>query len=263
MNTTTNEKYDLHFHTMISRKLPFSHDHLHAMIDSARRKAIRTVALTDHIESPDYETVHRYVRNTFDTIDGGYDADGVWIVPGAEVETADDVHVLFLGEQPNLAELHSRLRPDIRAGRFPSVKELLQMSRPLSLLTVWAHPFRFVGASRDHALTDILDEELIGEFDAIDFNAEDLSLCRNEMESLLRRAAAYHSLPLVGGSDAHHPSQVGSVFNFCAERASSIGDLLRMIKRGSMEPRCAPTLAEQVARATEFKRRKLTEAFPG
>lgn len=260
MDTISSEKYDLHFHTMVSRRLPFSQDHLNSMIKQAEAQGIRAIALTDHIESADYRTVHRYLQDTFNRIEGGYDAFGVRLLAAAEVETSQGVHALFIGPQSELEELHQRLSPDIRVGRFPTVKVLFEMSAPLSLLTIWAHPFRFVGSRRDGALTDLLEEELISEFDAIDYNAKDLYLYGDEMDSLLRRVAKRQGLPLVGGSDAHHPSQVGSVFNTCTERASTLDDLLYRIETGSMQPHRAPTLSEQVARATEFKRRMLMEA---
>ena len=263
MDSTNTEKCDLHFHTMISRKLPFSEYHLNSMIGEARDQGIRMVAFTDHIESADYRTVHRYLGDTFDCVDGGYDAFGVRVVPGAEVETSQDVHVLFLGQQTELDELHQRLSPDIRAERFPTVRRLFEMSESLKLLTVWAHPFRFVGVANHYTLSDLLAEELIAEFDAVDFNAKDLYLYGDAMEALLRRAADQLGLPLVAGSDAHHPSQVGSVFNACAERVPSIAGLLHRIETGALEPQSAPNLSERVARATDFKRRALMEASIG
>ncbi|MFP4212414.1 MAG: PHP domain-containing protein, partial [Alkalispirochaeta sp.] len=215
MNARNNQRVDLHFHTMLSRKLPFSAEHLHAMLDEAAAAGIETIAVTDHIESPDYQAVRTYLADSYPVSGDGFDVAGVNVLTGAEVETSQDVHVLLYGKNVELDEMHRRMLPLIRRNRYPTVEELFSLSRSLDLLKVWAHPFRFVGGNHTPSLAGILDDSLVDGFDAIDLNAKDLFLHGIEMFDLVLDAAGERGLPVIGGSDAHHPSPIGSVYNEC------------------------------------------------
>jgi predicted metal-dependent phosphoesterase TrpH len=256
-------KFDLHFHTMISRQLPFSEAHLRQMLDGAMSNGIGTIAITDHIESADYGTVRSYMRKTFSFNRGGYDVRGLRVFPGTEVQTSEDIHVLFLGAEEELDELHRRMEPMIRSGHYPSLRELFSRSGTLELLTIWAHPFRETGTDGARSLRDLADEEDIPHFDAIDLNAKDIYLYGEQMAAHVRTAAAEEGLPVVGGSDAHHPSQVGSVYNSCERPVVTFEDLRDAIKAGAFRPHVCRELQSKVAEAQQFKERVLEEALPG
>jgi histidinol phosphatase-like PHP family hydrolase len=256
-------RFDLHFHTMISRQLPFSEAHLLQMLDGAVSNGIGTIAITDHIESADYGTVRGYMRRTFRFEQGGYDVRGLRVFPGTEVQTSEDIHVLFLGLEEKLDELHHRMEPMIRSGHYPSLKELFSRSASLELLTMWAHPFRETGTDGARSLRDLADEEDLPHFDAVDLNAKDIYLHGELMVSHVRTAAAERGLPVVGGSDAHHPSQVGSVYNSCERPVVTFEELRDAIKAGALKPHMSRHLQSKVADAQQFKERVLEEALPG
>ncbi|MFP4431705.1 MAG: PHP-associated domain-containing protein [Spirochaetaceae bacterium] len=256
-------KLDLHFHTMISRQLPFSEDHLLQMLDGAVSNGIGTIAITDHIESADYGTVRSYMRRTFPFTQGGYDVRGLRVFPGTEVQTSEGIHVLFLGLEEELDELHRRMEPMIQTGYYPSLRELFARSSSLELLTVWAHPFRETGTDGVRFLRDLADEEDLPHFDALDLNAKDIYLHGEQMVSHVQTAAVGQGLPVVGGSDAHHPSQVGSVYNSCERPVVTFEELRAAIEAGALTPHVSRELQSKVAEAQEFKKRVLEEALPG
>ncbi|MFP4211349.1 MAG: PHP-associated domain-containing protein, partial [Alkalispirochaeta sp.] len=138
--------------------------------------------------------------------------------------------------------------------------ELFSLSRSLDLLKVWAHPFRFVGRDHTRSLTGILDESLVDGFDAIDLNAKDLFLHGIEMIDLVLDTADERGLPVIGGSDAHHPSQIGSVYNECDGSITSYAALRDAIISGSLTPRHSEQLREKVEAAERYKATVLEKA---
>jgi hypothetical protein len=187
---------DLHFHSMLSRRLPFDQDHFLSLLRAARERRVDSIVLTDHIDSRDFVVVRRYLSERHLPEGDFYRVEGIRLFPGTEVETVDGAHVLIVGAYPELEALHERLEPIHVGGSFASVSTLLATVADLNVLTIWAHPFRFVGITdMSEPNSGPLSDEIARSFDAIDLNAKDIYLYGREMINHVYRAAERWELP--------------------------------------------------------------------
>lgn len=106
-------------------------------------------------------------------------------IPGIEVSTADG-HVLVVGPDPP-----SRTVP----GEWTAT-ETVERAHDRGCAAILAHPFRGSQARDSGA-----------DFDAVELNGKN-----PEHVERTRRLAARLDLPLVGGSDAHYPVEIGRAY---------------------------------------------------
>lgn len=123
-------------------------------------------------------TNHDYYRSFLD-------AAGAELIPGIEVTTTHG-HVLVVGPDPP-----TRTEP----GEF-SPEEVVERAHDRGCAAIIAHPFR--NSTVRH--TDL-------DFDAVELNGK-----TPQTWWRAREVAAKSDLPLVGGSDAHYPFEVGRAY---------------------------------------------------
>ena len=123
-------------------------------------------------------TNHDYYRS----FSGGA---GTPLIPGIEVTTTRG-HVLVVGPNPPMETEPGELSP----------AETVDLAHDRGCAAIIAHPFR--NSTVRH--TDL-------DFDAVELNGK---TPRTWWRA--REVAAKHELPLVGGSDAHYPFEVGRAF---------------------------------------------------
>lgn len=171
---------DLHMHTLHSKdSLSKPED----ILARAIKAGLHAIAITDH-----------------DEIDGAFETAGLakgkrlplQVIIGEEVGTDEgDLLVYFLKK---------RIAPGKLATALAEVKRQ-------GAVCCAAHPYDF---ARHGIALEKLPAHLIGKINAIEaFNA------RVSMQSQNARAADFahsHSKPVLAGSDAHHPSEVGAAY---------------------------------------------------
>ncbi|WP_321167844.1 PHP domain-containing protein [Halobaculum saliterrae] len=106
-------------------------------------------------------------------------------VPGIEVSTTRG-HVVIVGANPPARTTPGEHTPE----------EAVALAHERGCAAILAHPFRGSMARRSGA-----------DFDAVEINGKN-----PEHESRTRRLAERLDLPLVGGSDAHYPVEVGRAY---------------------------------------------------
>ena len=111
--------------------------------------------------------------------------EGVTAIPGIEVSTTDG-HVLVVGPNPPTETEPESLTPG----------ETVDLARERGCATVLAHPFRDSSARHSDAA-----------FDAVEINGK-----HPHTWDRVQRLAERRDLPVVGGSDAHYPVEVGRVY---------------------------------------------------
>jgi len=126
-------------------------------------------------------TNHDYYR-AFDL--GGSGAFAATI-PGVEVTTTHG-HVLVVGPDPPRRTDPGELTPE----------ETVELAHDRGCAAIVAHPYR-------NSTVRSVDAD----FDAIEINGK-----HPRTEEWVRRLAETHDLPLVGGSDAHYPIEVGRAY---------------------------------------------------
>ncbi|WP_290810485.1 PHP domain-containing protein [Halovivax sp.] len=115
-----------------------------------------------------------------------FGSDGVATIPGIEI-TTDRGHVLVVGPDPPARTEPGTLTP----------AEAVELAHDRGCAAIVAHPFR------NSTVRDVSDVP----FDAIEVNGK-----HPRSRPLVEQLAAERDLPLVGGSDAHFPFEVGRAF---------------------------------------------------
>lgn len=202
---------DLHAHTR------FFHGHERAaayfdpvgvrlLAGAARWRGLDAVALTNH----DY-------YRTFD-LDSGVSGSGASgsksrfavTIPGIEITTTHG-HVLVVGPDPPQKTERGELTPT----------EAVELAHDRGCVAIIAHPYRNSTVRNVEA-----------EFDAIEINGK-----HPRTEEWVRRLADTHDLPLVGGSDAHYPVEVGRAFTRIEAEECTPESVVEAIQDNRVEPR--------------------------
>ncbi len=175
---------DLHTHTRFFH----GHDRLGERFDPlgyralswvARRRGLDAVALTNHDYYRPLGTVAGVGTESSSPTDGTTDP---VTVPGIEISTTHG-HVLVVGPDPPARTEPGSLSP----------REAVALAHDRGCAAIIAHPYRNSTVQE----TDV-------EFDAIEVNGK-----HPWTWSLVEEIASDRDLPLVGGSDAHYPVEVG------------------------------------------------------
>ncbi|WP_162224541.1 CehA/McbA family metallohydrolase [Halorussus amylolyticus] len=195
---------DLHAHTRFFH----GHDDLAAYYDpvgvrllaaAARARGLDAVALTNH----DY-------YRAFDLGDPETEIGYAATIPGVEVTTTHG-HVLVVGPDPPRRTEPGELTPE----------ETVELAHDRDCAAIIAHPYRNSTVRN----TDV-------EFDAIEINGK-----HPRTEEWVRRLAENHALPLVGGSDAHYPVEVGRAYTRIDAEVFTPEAVVEAIRDGRVEPR--------------------------
>lgn len=138
-----------------------------------------------------------------------YDPDGVLALPGVEISTTRG-HVLAVGPDPP-----SRTGPGALSPR-----EAVVIARERGCAAVLPHPYRR-GSVRE---TD-------ARFDAVELNGKHV-----DTHDRARDLAARRDLPLVGGSDAHYPFEVGRAYTRVDADELTAESLVAAVREERVEP---------------------------
>ena len=138
-----------------------------------------------------------------------YDRDGVTVVPGIEVSTTDG-HVVVVGPDPPSRTVTAELTP----------AETVDLAHDRGCAAIIAHPYR--NSTVRHADAP---------FDAIEVNGK-----HPRTREWVERLAADHDLPMVGGSDAHYPVEVGRAYTRVDADEPTPEGIVEAIRDGRVEP---------------------------
>ena len=130
---------------------------------------------------------------------------GLPTVPGIEVSTTRG-HVVVVGPDPPRQTTPDRLSPG----------ELVDRAHERDCAAILAHPFR-KGTARDSD----------ADFDAVELNGKN-----PEHDVRTMRLADQRELPLVGGSDAHYPVEVGRAYTAVEADSLAPADVAAAIRAG-------------------------------
>jgi predicted metal-dependent phosphoesterase TrpH len=160
---------DLHCHTSVSHDSPAKIENI---ISFAKKRGVDVIAVTDHNKA--YK--------------GPLLINGVHIIPGSEIITADDEHILAYF-----------IREDIQAG-LP-FKEVVSRVHQQGGFASWAHPMRRGAFQKEEAKERMLLVDCIESGNSMDIE---------ENRTIITKTCDYFSLIKTGGSDTHIEGQVGT-----------------------------------------------------
>ncbi|WP_254545913.1 PHP-associated domain-containing protein [Halomarina pelagica] len=147
--------------------------------------------------------------------------DPVVRVPGIEVTTTRG-HVLVVGPDPPRFTRPERLTPE----------ETVALAHDRDCAAIIAHPYR-----------NSTVREVDAPFDAIEVNGK-----HPRTERWVRQLADDHGLPLVGGSDAHYPVEVGRAYTRVDAEELTPENVVAAIREGRVEPRVGTHLTDRLVR---------------
>ncbi|MFC4447924.1 CehA/McbA family metallohydrolase [Halorussus aquaticus] len=160
-------------------------------------------------------TNHDYYRE-FDLGDESFS-----LLPGIEVTTTKG-HVLVVGPDPPERTPQGELTPE----------QAVEMAHERGCAAIVAHPFR-----------NSTVREADADFDAIEVNGKG-----TDPAEWVERLARDRGLPLVGGSDAHYPVEVGRAYTRVETDELTPESVAAAIRDGRVEPRVDRSPSQQVLR---------------
>jgi predicted metal-dependent phosphoesterase TrpH len=198
-------RIDLHVHSFFSADGVSRPEDL---IAAARAAGLNGFAITDHntCDAVDYMISHGLMRAD------GQPVDGMLVIPGIEVTTADG-HLLCLG-----CILPSSLKG------MPSA-EVCRLAQEAGGLAVAPHPYDLFRAGIRESVLDVLPLDGLEVFNAA------TTLKRHN-----RKAYDYaqkRGLPMTAGSDAHHAGAVGVACTIVETDDFSVRGVLEALRRGT------------------------------
>jgi predicted metal-dependent phosphoesterase TrpH len=194
---------DLHAHTRFFH----GHERAAAHFDPV---GVRLLAGVAHWRGLDGValTNHDYYR-AFD-LGGGGESDWFAVtIPGIEITTTQG-HVLVVGPDPPRRTEPGELTPE----------EAVELAHDRGCAAIVAHPYRNSTVRNVEA-----------EFDAIEVNGK-----HPRTEEWVKRLADNHGLPMVGGSDAHYPIEVGRAYTRIDADELTPEAVVQAIRDGRVEP---------------------------
>jgi predicted metal-dependent phosphoesterase TrpH len=191
-------RIDTHTHPKISKHFAFNPESLGKMVARARRVGLDAIALTEHFHATEFWRIPEHLERTYPAERGIYRADGVVLVPGAEINVRERAHVIVLADVGELRRLDRAFREPLSAGYEPALRELLDVTDDFDLVRIGAHMFR---RGKELGRFPAVD---LRRLHALEVNGKDFGT-----EVMLLAQARALGLPIVAGSDAHHWLQLG------------------------------------------------------
>lgn len=213
-------KADFHCHVKLLGHWNFRPVQLLKRLKWARCIGLNMLAITEHIDSPDFWEINGHLESLCRDHAGNFSWKGLTVLTGAEVNIYESGHILLIGSLDALRELEKRLGR-LDAGNLPFFKDLLDASEDLDFLRIGAHPCR-----ANQELWKM--GSLLKRLDALEINANELSMSKS-----VQRQSRQLNLPVLAGSDAHHWLQMGRVYNLLPFNGGyTVAELKRVIASG-------------------------------
>ena len=215
------KRIDTHTHPNISKHFAFDGATVTRMVRMAKRVGLDAMALTEHFHARQYWAVHEHLADTYPMARGVFEADGLALIPGAEVNIREGAHVIVLAEVEELRRLDRAFAEPLSRGYEPPLREFLDVTDDFELVRIGAHMFRPCKELGKFAAGDLR------RLDALEINGKDFGT-----ELMLLTQARALGLPIVAGSDAHHWLQVGVRHTLVYAEEIGMNAVTKAIKEG-------------------------------
>lgn len=239
---------DLHTHIKLSKKTTFSMEYFNQAIIEATQVGLDAIAMTEHFNTENFYDVYEQLDAHYPYREHYYDVNGFKVFPGMEIDVDQKGHILVVGTRTTILELRHRLEPFTEKKSFVSFEQLLDWCDELQLLRIGAHPHRESNPLLQHPLT------LLQRLDAFDINGKDLATYGASMEQQVQQLAAQVGIPVIVGSDTHHPLQFGCVRNKLDREYNNYADIRTCIQEGRYHYEISDALPLHVKSASLVKK---------
>lgn len=242
-------KIDLHTHAKLSKASDFSPAYYEEMIQEALANGLDALALTEHFNTRNFYEVYEQLDRMFPYNGEYYEANGLKIFPGMEVDIQETGHILLIGKKEHILETRRQLDNYTEKGSFISFDALMDLAEALPLLKIGAHPFR------ETTPLHHLDRDQLLRLDAFDLNAKDMYQYGSEINhERVKHFANDLGKPVTAGSDTHQCLQYGSVYNELDKLCETAADLKAAILQGAYQLQVSDSLPIKVKASVMLKK---------
>ncbi|GAA0846134.1 hypothetical protein GCM10008915_51830 [Bifidobacterium pullorum subsp. gallinarum] len=242
-------KIDLHTHAKLSKASDFSQTYYEEMVREAMDNGLHALALTEHFNTRNFDEVYQQLDRMFPYNGEYYDAGGLKIFPGMEVDIRETGHILLIGRKEFILETRRQLNDYTEKGAFIPFDDLMDLAEALPLLKIGAHPFR------ESTPLHHLDHSQLQRLDAFDLNAKDMYQYGCEAnQDQVQRFAAKLGKPVTAGSDTHQCLQYGSVYNELDMPCETVAELKHAILQGAYRLHVSDSLPLRVKASVMLKK---------
>lgn len=239
---------DLHCHIKLSKKQEFSLTYFQQSMEEARAAGLHAIAMTEHFNTKNFYQIYEALDNHYPYKEHYYEAEGIKLFPGMEVDIANKGHILVIGSRDHILMLRHMLEPYTSKTNFVAFKQLLDWCDELDLMRIGAHPYRDSNPLTAHS------PELLKRLHAFDVNGKDLYSYGSIMQERVAKLAQEIGIPYTVGSDTHHPLQFGSVYNSFTTEINSYADLRAALQQNQYSTHIAQDLPHRVKAASLVKK---------
>jgi predicted metal-dependent phosphoesterase TrpH len=215
------KRIDTHTHPKISKHFAFDPTSVHRMVRMAKRVGLDGLALTEHFHGRDFWAIYKGLYHMYPSERGVFWADGLAIIPGAEINIREGAHVIALGEVAELHRLDRAFREALSDGYEPGLREFLDVADDFDIARIGAHMFRPAKELGKFSAVDLR------RLHALEVNGKDFGT-----ETMLLVQARALGLPVVAGSDAHHWLQLGVRHSLVHTEEIGTRSVIKAIKEG-------------------------------
>ncbi|MGG1876604.1 PHP domain-containing protein [Paenibacillus sp. 7541] len=242
-------KIDLHTHAKLSKASDFSPEYYEEMLREAKDSGLDALALTEHFNTRNFYEVYSELDRLFPYQGDYYEAYGLKIFPGMEVDILENGHILLIGSKWSILEVRRKLDGYTDKGAFIPFDQLMDIAEAYPLLKIGAHPFR------DSTPLHHLSPRQLARLDAFDLNAKDMYQygCDSNQERV-QRFASELGKPVTAGSDTHQCLQFGSIFNELDTPCESAVELKEAILQGKYKLHVSTDLEIKVKASVMLKK---------
>ncbi len=252
-------RIDFHTHGKLAKGLPFSVSYTIDLFKEAREAGLDAICLTEHFNSCGYRDLIAFIVHNYSRVGDCYDADGLKIFIGMEVDIAESGHVLVIGNVDDILAIHHQLEGYMSGTKqldyevymsgnsFILAHELMTLCKEYPVLTGAAH------ALREGSHISELEDDVLSQFDFFDLNGKDCSQ-DGYMPEKIKRLASNYDKPVVAGSDTHQCLQYGCIYNEFERECTTVADIQKEIKAGRYRIEILDYIAFKVKSANMLKK---------
>ena len=241
-------RIDLHSHIKLTKKTVFTIEYFRESIQEAKMNGLDAIAMTEHFNTYRFYDIYEELDRHYTYTEDYYDVEGFKVFPGMEVDVKFGGHILVIGTRTSILDLRSRLQPHTDVDHFVEFEQLLDWCDELSLLRIGAHPFRESNSLTQH------DASTLKRLHGFDLNAKDLYTYGPGMRDTVMELAIAIGIPMVAGSDTHHPLQFGSVMNQLDSDYDRVADISACLQQGRYQIEVSACLETKVKSANIVKK---------
>ena len=240
---------DFHTHVKLAKRVSFDPDYFYEIVLNAKEAGLDAIAMTEHFNTSNYYAIYDELDKRYDYMHNYYFVEGIKVFTGMEIDVQEIGHILFIGHKDDILQTRDLLESHTKEGTFIPFDQLLDIGERFEFLKIGAHPLRTSTPLTQHST------EQLRRLDAFDLNGKDLfEHGVTQMEREVLAFADSIGLPVVCGSDSHHPIHLGSVRNTFSHSSDTAIDLKREIEAGSYTRVISPVLRTKIGAAKIVKK---------